>query len=253
MFQLILLLLLCTHHTGTHAFFLGPPSSSPPPPPTHRHAHRTNNDDTSRAGALQQASSLLLPFLFLTTPSHPAAAAVPTLQEYYGNEGGARPKTNNYIVSSKKEKKDTTAAAEDSSGPPPDPQQLLASQVDALNQLIPFIKQEGWDAVLAATKKKPLSYLFTPYLGYGGLAGLSKAVGGDKGKAKNLEEARQEAAVSLGQLVDYAFSNRVVFFNSLDKQQVAALASGRAPPDLSEALGYVSDTVGLVKGLGSGL
>lgn len=249
MFQLLLLLLLlCT----THAFFL---SSSPPQPSTPRHVHRTiNEDSTSRAGALQQ-SLLLLPFLFLT-PSQPSAAAVPTLQEYYGNEGGARPKTNNYIVNSgKKEKKDATAAPDDSapSRPPPDPQQLLASVVDALNQLIPFIKQEGWDDVLAATKKKPLSYLLTPYLGYGGLAGLSTAVGGDKMKAKNVEEARQEAAVACGQLVDYAFSNRVVFFNSLDRQQVAALAQGRAPPDLSEPLGYLSDTVGLVEGLGSGL
>jgi hypothetical protein len=59
--------------------------------------------------------------------------------------------------------------------------------------------------------------------------------------------------VALQQLVDYAFSNRVIFFNALDKQQVANLASGRAPPDLSEPLGLQANVIALVKALGEKL
>lgn len=132
---------------------------------------------------------------------------------------------------------------------PADPKQLLSNVQDTLGSLIPMIKIEGWDDVLAATKKKPLNALLTPYLGYGTAAGLAEAMGGDKQAGKALEEGRQEAGVALQQLVDYAFSNRVIFFNSLDKQQVAALASGRAPPDLGEPLGLLKDTVTLVKAL----
>ena len=73
-------------------------------------------------------------------------------------------------------------------------------------------------------------------------------------QAKSLEEARVDAGLTFQQLVDYAFSNRVVFFNALDKQQVAALAAQRPnPPDLSEPLGLLSDTQALVKGLADGL
>ncbi|GAB5034232.1 Hypothetical protein NocV09_01800110 [Nannochloropsis oceanica] len=132
---------------------------------------------------------------------------------------------------------------------PADPKQLLSNIQETLGSLIPMIKIEGWDDVLAATKKKPLNTLFMPYLGYGTPAGLAEAIGGDKQASKALEEGRQEAGVALQQLVDYAFSNRVIFFNSLDKQQVSALASGRAPPDLSEPLGLLQDTVALVEAL----
>lgn len=39
-------------------------------------------------------------------------------------------------------------------------------------------------------------------------------------QAKALEEARRDAGLTFQQLVDYAFSSRVVFFNAQDKQQV---------------------------------
>jgi hypothetical protein len=45
-------------------------------------------------------------------------------------------------------------------------------------------------------------------------------------KAKSLEESRVEAGLTLQQLVDYAFSNRVIFFNALDKQQVCVCVGG---------------------------
>ncbi|KAM3568013.1 hypothetical protein VYU27_009856 [Nannochloropsis oceanica] len=206
----------------------------------------------SRAGTLQSVAAAA-GLLLLTT--HPTNAAVPTFQEYYGGEG-AQPKTNNYIMSTRKQKQQdaraerAAAASTDTDVTiPADPKQLLSNIQETLGSLIPMIKIEGWDDVLAATKKKPLNTLFMPYLGYGTPAGLAEAIGGDKQASKALEEGRQEAGVALQQLVDYAFSNRVIFFNSLDKQQVSALASGRAPPDLSEPLGLLQDTVALVEAL----
>lgn len=112
-----------------------------------------------------------------------------------------------------------------------------------------------WDDVLAATKRRPLSALLTPHFGYGSAAALGQAAGKtaaqvselpaggwvasrvgrcavkerrrrscvlnpfnrSRTQAKALEEARVEVGLTLQQLVDYAFSNRVIFFNALDK------------------------------------
>jgi len=251
---LLVVALACPPQPAT-AFLL--PAAAPSPPSSSTTFAATTNSrgdgSISRAGTLQSAAAAAA-LLFLTAP--PSNAAVPTFQEYYGGEG-AQPKTNNYIMSTRKQKQQdarteraAAAAFADTEGATPaDPKQLLSNVQDTLGSLIPMIKIEGWDDVLAATKKKPLNALFTPYLGYGTAAGLAEAMGGDKQASKALEEGRQEAGVAVQQLVDYAFSNRVVFFNSLDKQQVAALASGRAPPDLSEPLGLLKDTVTLVKAL----
>lgn len=251
----VVILAACPPQPAT-AFLL--PATPPSPSSTTTALSATNSrgdDSISRAGTLQSAAAAAA-FLLLTTTTPPSNAAVPTFQEYYGGEG-AQPKTNNYIMSTRKQKqrdakaeRAATASTETEVTAPADPKQLLASVQDTLGSLTPMIKIEGWDDVLAATKKKPLSALFTPYLGYGTAAGLADAMGGDKKASKALEEGRQEAGVALQQLVDYAFSNRVIFFNSLDKQQVAALASGRAPPDLSEPLGLLKDTISLVKALG---
>lgn len=248
---LLLVALACPPQTATA--FLLPTTSSPPSSSTTLSASNGRGDDRiSRAGTLQSAAAAAAILLLTASPSN---AAVPTFQEYYGGEG-AQPKTNNYIMSTRKQKQQdaraeraATAATETEVATPADPKQLLSNVQDTLGSLTPMIKIEGWDDVLAATKKKPLNSLFTPYLGYGTAAGLAEAMGGDKQASKALEEGRQEAGVALQQLVDYAFSNRVIFFNSLDKQQVAALASGRAPPDLSEPLGLLQDTVTLVKAL----
>lgn len=207
------------------------------------------DDCVSRAISIQVASVAILAFV-----ASPSIAAVPTLQEYYGEEG-AQPKTNNFILNSKRQRQQGEKSANNAASSvaetasPSDPEELIESMTDTLYALSPLIKKEGWDDVLAAVKRKPLCLLLTPFLGYGNAAELAKALGGDLKKSRALEERRQEASVALQQLVDYAFSNRVIFFNSLDKQQVTALASGRAPPDLSEPLGLLEDTVGLVKAL----
>lgn len=46
--------------------------------------------------------------------------------------------------------------------------------------------------------------------------------------ARGIEDVREEAAVALTSLLDFSFSNRVIYFNNADKAAVEALALASA-------------------------
>lgn len=53
-------------------------------------------------------------------------------------------------------------------------------------------------------------------------------------------EQKDFVSVTLTRLKDYAFSNRIIFFNSVDERQVSELAEAM-DVDIEEPLGLVDD------------
>lgn len=90
-------------------------------------------------------------------------------------------------------------------------------------------------------KSRPLQQALSPFLGYTSAAKLSSALPPST-DAKAIEGRREVLSVVLRQLKDFAFSNRVIFFNELDKKQVAKLAASTgASIDLSEPRELLAD------------
>ncbi|KAG5184214.1 hypothetical protein JKP88DRAFT_50087 [Tribonema minus] len=90
--------------------------------------------------------------------------------------------------------------------------------------MAPLVDKENWDGVLAKTRGAPLTLLKSAALGLGSVSALARTVSLSLAKAAEVSEAAAEAGVALQQLEDYAFSNRVVFFNMVDKNQVQQLS-----------------------------
>ena len=107
-----------------------------------------------------------------------------------------------------------------------------------------FVEKEAWDNIRASLQSAPVSgkfvkpdtpaLLFTPFL-VGSDKMLMKAAGVDKKAAIAIEKQRKESALVVNELVDFAFTNRVIFFSDEDKKSVSELADKNLDVDLEEA------------------
>lgn len=85
----------------------------------------------------------------------------------------------------------------------------------------------SWGNVVDELKKPPLSLVRAKFFGrksLGELAGSLKM----PSTARGIEDLREEAAVALTTLLDFSFSNRVIYFNKADKAAVEALTVASA-------------------------
>ena len=57
----------------------------------------------------------------------------------------------------------------------------------------------------------------------------------DKKAARAVEKLRLETSLAVNELADFAFTNRVIFFNAEDKKSVSELAEKNLDVDLEEA------------------
>lgn len=154
------------------------------------------------------------------TIAGPAIAAVPTYDEYLGGQGavartGAAPKSLS--------KQQLGPGGPVSITSVEDLRLALISADQALDPASDFITKQDWDALLALVKKSPaVAFILKPNFGAPAkvLADLP-----------NIEDQWEDVSQTLGELRDFAFENRVVFFNGADRSEVEKLA---------EETGYVS-------------
>jgi hypothetical protein len=80
-----------------------------------------------------------------------------------------------------------------------------------------MVQKRDWNAILTSREAKILQ---TPYFGYGNVKGLADTTKLTLEEAKSLELQRETASFYIGQLLDFARSNRVIYFNSVDLQMI---------------------------------
>jgi len=175
--------------------------------------------------------------LFL--PVAAAQAAIPSQEEYNVGSGTVvRPKTG-------------PKSAQKTFTQPTDADSTLAA-VEELQALLAsfeaYIQSQAWDNIRGSLQSVPVSgkfvkpdspgILFTPFL-LGSDKKLMAVAGVDKKIASEVEKRRKECALALNELVDFAFTNRVIFFNEEDKKSVAELADQNLEVDLEEASGIL--------------
>mmetsp|Transcript_13021 Transcript_13021/g.40106 ORF Transcript_13021/g.40106 Transcript_13021/m.40106 type:complete len:216 (-) Transcript_13021:3956-4603(-) len=183
-----------------------------------------------RTPSLEKAVSrraLLLSAVTAVVPQV-VVAAVPTIDDYYGTEGGAKKKVPGYVLPSRGERRGATSGEDkEASGG-------LISALDesqeTVEELRRLVKALSWDDVRSVLGKK-LAFLTTSrdakldrY--------LTQVFGSN---AKKATEICKDAAITTKRLNDFAFSNRVIYFNSIDRRQVSELADSMSV-DLDEPL-----------------
>jgi len=107
----------------------------------------------------------------------------------------------------------------------------------------------SWGNIVAELKRPPLALIRAKYFGRKSLGELAGSLE-TPSFARGLEDVREEAGMALTTLLDFSFSNRVIYFNEMDRAAVEALAAQSAPPvDLEEPKEALRDAKLLTKEL----
>ncbi|KAJ8903719.1 hypothetical protein NDN08_004819 [Rhodosorus marinus] len=164
-------------------------------------------------------------------------AAVPTIDDYYGREGGSKKKVSGSPIGS--ERKNTTDSKDIDSEIRFSSKQVLdeiSSAPSKLDQIKEQVKKLAWDDARNSIKSE-LMFLSMSSKSPEVVHVIDETFGKDSKKALELKE---EISVSLKRLLDIAFSNRVIYFNNVDKGQVAEL-SKTMDVDLDEPLDLIEE------------
>lgn len=130
-----------------------------------------------------------------------------------------------------------------------------------LSKFEELITLGAWDNIRQDLQSTPVSQrfvkpdqpsvIFAPFLGAGGANAMASRLGAGVDTA-SFEKARAEASKVLQELAEFAFTNRVLFFNEEDRRSVSRLAATNLEVDLDEARELVSraeDRVSFMAGL----
>lgn len=198
-------------------------------------------------------------------------AAVPTIDDYYGREGGSKKKVSGSPIGSERK---STADTKDIDSEIRFSSRQVVDEISSATSKLDHIKEQvknlAWDDArnsiktefkfLSMSSKSPevvrvmdevcrapftaakfgLGTSYPPALSsclHPFYSSLSQTFGKDSKKALGLKE---EISVSLKRLLDIAFSNRVIYFNNVDKGQVAEL-SKTMDVDLDEPLDLIEE------------
>ena len=154
------------------------------------------------------AGSLLLSILCV--PSSASLAAIPTMDTYSFGNGSLRPDkekakvstifdTTPYDLNSLKDKK-------------------LSKNIKSLSEQV---QMSLWDDIRLLLKK--YKFVQQKYFGESSGRALADKLGISMDKLSDIESTREELSFTLGQLDDYCLSNRVIYFNTDDYNQVKKL------------------------------
>ncbi|EKX31527.1 hypothetical protein GUITHDRAFT_122286 [Guillardia theta CCMP2712] len=172
-------------------------------------------------------------------------AAIPSQEEYNVGSGTVvRAKQSNREV--RKEFKAPPASKEEAVETLKDAERL----VDSLSE---YAKNMAWDDIRAEMLTAPLAnqkfskpdrpaILFLSFFGFKSEKELMTVMKIDKKAATRIEKLRKDASLTLMELAEFAFTNRVVFFNEEDKRTVAELSEKNLQVDLDEALRLIQDS-----------
>ena len=172
---------------------------------------------TSVTGVAPRRSFLPVPFVaglasLLPMPGH---AAIPTYDEYLGGQGSVA-RTGVPPPASKTSSTQAPKAGVMSVGSVSELSDAIVEARTALAGLSSYIDRQDWDGILARVKEPALARVQKP------IFGASKGV---VSSLPYLEGDWEDASQALGNLRDFAFENRVIFFNSADKSEVEKLDS----------------------------
>ena len=105
----------------------------------------------------------------------------------------------------------------------------------------------SWGDIVTKLRTPPLSLLRAKFFGRKTLGELAGSLA-TPSYARSLEDLREETAVALTALLDFSFSNRVIYFNQMDKAAVEALTAASADTvDLEEPRSYLKEAKLLLK------
>uniref|UniRef100_A0A7S0Y0R5 Uncharacterized protein n=2 Tax=Hemiselmis andersenii TaxID=464988 RepID=A0A7S0Y0R5_HEMAN len=177
-----------------------------------------------------------------------AEAAVPTMDEYnVGSGTKIRVEKEEYKVKEEVQVTDKASLIK-----------ALDEVEVTLKEISGYCEKAAWDNVRALMQSSAVTQKYVKpdrpgviFKAYGGLEtekAWVSATGAGAAEAKAFEKSRKAANQSLLQLSDFAFSNRVLFFNEEDKANVKRLESN-LDVDLDEAIGLVDVALSSVKGM----
>eukprot|EP00188_Purpureofilum_apyrenoidigerum_P002708 Plantae.Rhodophyta-Purpureofilum_apyrenoidigerum.ctg2774.p2 GENE.Plantae.Rhodophyta-Purpureofilum_apyrenoidigerum.ctg2774~~Plantae.Rhodophyta-Purpureofilum_apyrenoidigerum.ctg2774.p2 ORF type:complete len:217 (+),score=33.30 Plantae.Rhodophyta-Purpureofilum_apyrenoidigerum.ctg2774:1305-1955(+) len=184
--------------------------------PAHVHGTRA----LSRRTVLFSAAAVLVP--------QAALAAIPTIDDYYGTEGGAKKKGQGYVAPEKGDHRNAALGEKK----PADAQLIstLETSRETVEELRRLVRALSWDDVRSVLNKKLGIFMAGKDLK---LDQTTAQVFGRNVRAAT--ELCRDAAITVKRLNDVAFSNRIVYFNSVDRRQVSELADSMSI-DLDEPL-----------------
>uniref|UniRef100_A0A7S0E077 Uncharacterized protein n=1 Tax=Hanusia phi TaxID=3032 RepID=A0A7S0E077_9CRYP len=193
--------------------------------------------------AVERRSVLALAISLTFLPRN-VQAAIPTQEEYNVGSGTViRPKQSKREA--RKEFKASPSSTAEAVETLKDAERLVQSFDE-------YAKNMAWDDIRAELLTAPLAnqkfskpdrpaILFSTFFGFKSEKELMKTLNIDKQAANRIEKLRKEASLTLMELAEFAFTNRVVFFNEEDKKTVAELSEKNLQVDLDEALRLVQD------------
>jgi len=127
------------------------------------------------------------------------------------------------------------------------------SQIESFKGLI---DRQAWDDIRAALQSVPLTQKYAkpdrpgvimiPFLGLKSTEGLKQSLGIGDADVAAIEKARKESSQALQELAEFAFTNRIPFFNAEDKKSIAQLAEKNVNVDLDEAKDMVDRAQGSI-------
>uniref|UniRef100_A0A7S2ZCK2 Uncharacterized protein n=1 Tax=Rhodosorus marinus TaxID=101924 RepID=A0A7S2ZCK2_9RHOD len=164
-------------------------------------------------------------------------AAVPTIDDYYGREGGSKKKVSGSPIGSERK---STADTKDIDSEIRFSSRQVVDEISSATSKLDHIKEQvknlAWDDARNSIKTE-FKFLSMSSKSPEVVRVMDETFGKDSKKALGLKE---EISVSLKRLLDIAFSNRVIYFNNVDKGQVAEL-SKTMDVDLDEPLDLIEE------------
>jgi len=174
-------------------------------------------------------------------PFQAATAAVPSVEEYNVGSGTLIKKNEQPTY----QRPAFTAPADSASV-----LKALEETKGMLNSFGELITLGAWDNIRQDLQSTPVNQrfvkpdqpavVFAPFLGLGGARAMADRLGVDPARAAAIDKARSDASKVLMELAEFAFTNRVLFFNEEDRRSVARLAAANLEVDLDEARELVS-------------
>lgn len=165
-----------------------------------------------------------------------ATAAFPSMAEYDKGSGT--------VVREVESKEKTETLAIDVT--PTDAAQLrecMAATGASLAGLRALVDKKAWDNVRQALQTStPTQKFVKPNRPAVVMKPLSSPCSLDAAALKSFNKYRKECAQSLQELSDFAYTNRVIFFNEEDKKSVSRL-EGNLEVDLDEAREYLDNAL----------
>mmetsp|Transcript_4038 Transcript_4038/g.6442 ORF Transcript_4038/g.6442 Transcript_4038/m.6442 type:complete len:221 (+) Transcript_4038:2-664(+) len=191
------------------------------------------------------AKNLAICGTLLLLPFQGCDAAIPTIQEYSIGTGT--------IIKNKNVEEAPVKAEAVEISSVKDLQKLMSDLLKSFDKLENQINQQAWDDLRVDLARGPAGQLAgAPRLGGGGskkeAAAAAARLGMTAPRVNDFDEKRGEVLVLLKQLDDYAFSNRVLFFNLEDKKAVTEMSEQNDTSlDLSEPLAILDECRDLIK------